>query len=94
MPKFQIQKPKKSEVKFELEKSEVVEPIQETVEVELTHTAIGTFQVANGSWSIAIIKFDPVSGAATVESSIPAGTTSEEARERFYIETANNVEGF
>ena len=65
----------------ELEEMEALENKQP----EYSATALGTYQDADNKWYVAVLKFDPVSGLATVSDRILAGDDKYFANEAFKI---------
>jgi hypothetical protein len=59
--------------------------VQETP--NLTHPALGLYQGADKLWYIAVLKFNPETGHATVDQRILAGEDKYFANEMFKIKT-------
>lgn len=80
-------------VKALLQGEESSEPRQEEKKnmSELTNVALGTFRDASDKrWKVAILKYDPATGSATIEKIIVAGDEKGNATERFRILAVEN----
>lgn len=69
----------------------VINKIEETQEVNLSHTALGVFKDSkSGEWILARIKYDPISGTVgEIEEEI--ADLQMYAREKFKIAAAHEV---
>lgn len=74
------------------EATEVVKANEVQVSAPLTELAMGVYEL-NGGWGVAHIVFNPATGEARVESTIPVESRGE-CLERFKIEAARSLKIF